>query len=182
MFSFGFNERLNQETKQLAGHSVPVCLWGKDEEPTLEEEMFFNGMNKLFNICRCYLEEEYDADMASHFSDIFYYKQIEYTDKKSKTKKKKDDTAASVLYAKPIYLDKTRKIMSLFSSKGNNKVNPFDYLNQYCKVKMALIIEGIYLSKNVISLQIKASEVYVKPLKPREALLTIKKSDDEAES
>lgn len=36
--------------------------------------------NKLFNICRCYLEEEYGADMASHLSDIFYYKQIEYTD------------------------------------------------------------------------------------------------------
>ena len=72
--------------------------------------------------------------------------------------------------------------MSLFRSKGNNKVNPFKYLNQYCKVKMALIIESIYLSKNVFSLQIKAGEVYVKPLKPREALLTIKESDDEEES
>ena len=47
---------------------------------------------------------------------------------------------------------------------------------------MALIIESIYLSKNVISLQIKASEVYVKPLKPREALLTIKQNDDEEDS
>lgn len=46
---------------------------------------------------------------------------------------------------------------------------------------MALIIESIYLSKNVISLQIKANEVYVKPLKPREALLIIKESDDEEE-
>lgn len=46
---------------------------------------------------------------------------------------------------------------------------------------MALIIESIYLSKNVISLQIKANEVYVKPLKPREVLLIIKESDDEEE-
>lgn len=46
---------------------------------------------------------------------------------------------------------------------------------------MTLIIESIYLSKNVISLQIKANEVYVKPLKPREVLLIIKESDDEEE-
>ena len=45
---------------------------------------------------------------------------------------------------------------------------------------MALIIEGIFISKTVTSLQIK---VHVKPLKPREALLTIKESnDDESES
>ena len=29
LFSFGVNERLNQETNQLACYSVPVCLWGK---------------------------------------------------------------------------------------------------------------------------------------------------------
>ena len=98
---------------------------------------------------------------------------------KGKTTKTKDDTAAPVLYEKLIYSDKTKKIMSLFRSKGNDKVNPFDYLYQYCKVKMALIIESIYLSKNVISLQIKASEVYVTPLNARKALLAIKESDDE---
>ena len=47
---------------------------------------------------------------------------------------------------------------------------------------MALIIESIYHSKNVASLQIKAHEVYVKPLKPREALLTIKENESEEES
>lgn len=69
--------------------------------------------------------------------------------------------------------------MSLFRSKGKKTVNPFDYLNQYCKVKIALIIESIYLSKNIVSLQIKAHEVFIKPLKPREALLSIKESDDD---
>ena len=48
-------------------------------------------------------------------------------------------------------------ILSLFRKKGNDKVNPFDYLNQYCK---ALIIESIYLSKNIVSLQIKIHEVF----------------------
>lgn len=56
------------------------------------------------------------------------------------------------------------------------KQRKFDYLNQF---KIALIIESIYLSKNIVSLQIKAHEVFIKPLKPREALLSIKESDDD---
>ena len=46
---------------------------------------------------------------------------------------------------------------------------------------MALIIEGIFISKTVTSFHMKVHEVYIKPLKPREALLTIKESDDEGE-
>ena len=33
---------------------------------------------------------------------------------------------------------------------------------------MALIIESIFMSKTIVSLQIKAQEVYVKPLKHQE--------------
>ena len=47
---------------------------------------------------------------------------------------------------------------------------------------MALIIEGIFMIKTVTSLQVKGHEVYIKPLKPREALLTIKESDSDDES
>ena len=46
---------------------------------------------------------------------------------------------------------------------------------------MAIIIESIYLSKNIVSLQIKAHEVFIKPLKPREAVLSIQESDEEDE-
>ena len=44
---------------------------------------------------------------------------------------------------------------------------------------MALIIEGIFISKTVTSLQIKVHECYVKPLKPRESLLTIEEKEEE---
>ena len=47
---------------------------------------------------------------------------------------------------------------------------------------MALIIEGIFISKTVTSLQIKVHECYVKPLKPRESLLTIEEEEEEDES
>ena len=46
---------------------------------------------------------------------------------------------------------------------------------------MAIIFESIYLAKNIISLQIKAHEVHIKQLKPRETILEIKESGDEDE-
>ena len=112
-------------------------------------------------------------------NEILYYKQIEYTDEKGKRRKKKDKSRSPVLYVKLIYSDKTKKILSLFRTKGKKNINPLDYLDQYFNTKMAIIFESIYLSRNTISLQIKAHEVYIKPLKPRESLLVIKESDDE---
>ena len=61
-------------------------------------------------------------------------------------------------------------------------MNPFKYIDQYCNVKMALVVEGIFLSKTVTSLQIKVHECYVKPLKPRESLLTITEEEGDSES
>ena len=89
---------------------------------------------------------------------------------------KRDTSAAPVLYAKLIYSEKVKKILSLFRTKGKQKVNPFNYLNQYCHVKMALIIEGIFISKTVT---VKVHECYIKPLKPREPLLAIQEEDEQ---
>ena len=47
---------------------------------------------------------------------------------------------------------------------------------------MALIIEGIFISKTVTSLQIKVHECCVKPLKPTESLITIEEEKEEEES
>ena len=54
--------------------------------------------------------------------------------------------------------------------------------NQYCNVKLALIIEGIFISNTVTSLQIKVHECYVKPLKPRESLTKIEEEDSDSDS
>ena len=86
-----------------------------------------------------------------------------------------------MLYAKLIYSEKSKKILSLFKTKGKKDLNPFKYLDQYCHVRMALIIEGIFISKTVTSLQIKVHERYVKQLKPRQSLLTIQESDNESD-
>ena len=146
----------------------------------MKEEQFYKFICKIKEICHQHLEDEYGPDVASSLSDPLYYKQIEYTDKKGKKKTKKDSSAAPVLYAKLLYSDKLKKILSLFKVKGKKKVNPFNYLNQYCNVKMALVIEGIFMSKTVTSLQIKVHECYIKELK-RESLLKIEEEDEDQE-
>ena len=181
LFSFGVNEKKNQETGKLVGYSMPVCLWSKDSAPNTKELSFFETLNNVFFMCQKYLENEYGSHIASSLSSPFYYKQIEYTDKKGKKKTKVDETSTPVLYAKLIYSEKSKKILSLFKTKGNKDLNPFRYIDQYCNVKMALIIEGIFISKTVTSLQIKVHECYVKPLKPRESLLTIEEEEEESE-
>ena len=182
LFSFGVSEKKNQETGRLAGYSIPVCLWNRDSVSNTKELAFFDTINNIVLMSQKHLEDEFGPDLASSMSSPFYYKQIEYTDKKGRTKTKKDDTSAPVLYAKLIYSEKSKKILSLFKGKGGRDLNPFKYINQYCNVKLALIIEGIFISKTVTSLQIKVHECYVKPLKPRESLLTIEEEKEEEES
>ena len=182
LFSFGVNEKKNQDTKKLVGYSIPVCLWSKDSEPSTKEKEFFDVINNITTASQYYLENEYGPDMASSLSSPLYHKQIEYTDNKGKKKTKVDESSAPFLYAKLIYSEKTKKILSLFKGKGGRDLNPFKYLNQYCNVKLALIIEGIFISKTITSLQIKVHECYVKPLKPRESLLTFEEEEEENES
>ena len=179
LFSFGVNEKKNQETNKLVGYSMPLCLWAKDSTPNPQELSFFETLNNVMELCRLHLESEYGADLASSLSSPFYYKQEEYIDKKGKKKTRIDESSAPVLYAKLIYSEKSKKILSLFKTKGKKDLNPFRYIDQYCNVRMALIIEGIFISKTVTSLQIKVHECYVKPLKPRESLLTIDEESDE---
>ena len=179
LFSFGVSEKKNKETKKLVGYSVPVCLWGKDSQPSEKEQAFFDVLNNITSITTNFLETEYGPDVASSLVSPFYYKQVEVVDKKGKKRTKKDTSAAPVLYAKVIYSEKSKKILSLFKTKGGKDVNPLKYIDQYCNVKMALVIEGVFISKTVTSLQIKVHECKIKQLKPRESLLQIDDSSDE---
>ena len=88
LFSFGVSEKKNQETNKLVGYSIPVCLWSRDSEPSNKEKAFFDVINNVVTLSQQHLENEYGPDLASTLSSPFYYKQIEYTDKKGKREQK----------------------------------------------------------------------------------------------
>ena len=111
LFSFGVSEKKNEDTGKLVGYSIPVCLWSRDSEPNNKEKAFFDVINNLKTLSQQHLENEYGADLASTLSSPFYYKQIEYTDKKGKKRTKVDESSAPVLYAKLIYSEKSKKLL-----------------------------------------------------------------------
>ena len=78
LFSFGINERRNEETGKLTGYSIPVCLWKKDKEPNQKEEnFFFKLLNKIHGICQDHLAKNYCENEETSLGEILYYKQIE---------------------------------------------------------------------------------------------------------
>ena len=131
------------------------------------------------DLCRDHLSRDYGENEAACLSDILYYKQIEYTDGKSKTKKKKDKTSAPVLYLKLIYSSDTKKVSTIFRVKGNKEVKPLDYKDKYFNTRMAIIFDSIYLGKTSISIQVKAHEVHILPFEGRKSILEYKENDDE---
>ena len=177
LFSFGVNERKSLENDELVGYNLPVCLWEKDEEATPLQREFWKCLTKLQTWCHKYLEKTYRGDTAVRLRDILYYKQT--IDEQGVTKK--DESLPPVLYAKLIYSGKSQSIVSLFRTKGDDNVDPMLYFEKYCTVKMALIIESIYVSETSVSIQVKVSECYVKPQRKLTPLLTIEDSDEELE-
>ena len=157
LFSFGVNDRKSLESDEPP---LPVCLWGKDEEPTSEQTEFFACLTKIQVFVHKYLEKTYGADVSERLREILYYK----TTTNKKGKKIKDESFPPVLYAKLIYSGKEDKIISLFRTKGDDKVDPMLYFERYCTVKLALIIESIYISETSVSIQVKVNDCYVKPL------------------
>ena len=55
LFSFGVNEKKNQETNKLVGYSIPVCLWAKDSERTTKEKAFFDVINNVTTLSQKHL-------------------------------------------------------------------------------------------------------------------------------
>ena len=181
LFSFGISERKDQETNKISGYSIPVCLWKKDAEPNQKEINLLNIVNRVQELCHDHLSREYGESEANCLSDILYYKQIESTDGKGKTKKKKDKSSAPVLYVKLIYSSDTKKFSTIFRVKGNKEVKPLDYKDKYFNTRMAIIFDSIYLGKTNISIQVKAHEVHILPFEERKSILEYKENDEDDE-
>ena len=182
LFSFGISERKDQETNKINGYSIPVCLWTKDSEPNQKETNFLNIIKKVQDLCQDHLSREYGENEATSISDMLYYKQVEYVDKKGKTKKKKDESSSPVLYVKLIYSSETKKFSTIFRVKGEQEVKPLEYKDKSFNTRMAIIFDSIYLGGKSISIQVKAHEVHILPFEERKPLLDYKENDDEEES
>ena len=127
------------------------------------------------------LAKEYGQNQASSLGEILYYKQIEYTDGKGKTKKKKDKSSAPVIYVKLSYPSDNKNFSIIFKVKGDKEVKPLEYKDKYFNTRMAIIFDSIYLGKTSISIQVKAHEVHILPFEEKKSILEYKENDEEDE-
>ena len=177
LFSFGVKEQLEKTTKKPTGYSIPVCLWGKENEPTDEERQFHNFIRDIYDLCYKKLKNKYGEKTVDKMKFPIYLNEVESDciDETSIIK------LSPVLYAKLCYSEKVKKFSTLFDSKSDGyNTSPLDYIEKYCYVKMILQIESIYISAKTISVQIRAKEVYFKPLPERERLMKMNPLDEES--
>ena len=165
LFSFGVQRSVDKDGWDLNGYSMPVCLFNDYKELTEKDLDFQDGLEQIEELCREHLEND---KKKAGFASLLKSPLVEKNDK------------SPVLYPKLIFSKKANKIYTLFHSKESDKLNPLDYLDQYCYVKMSLIIDSIYISEKSVTIQIKVNDVFVKPIKTR-AKLVSPPSDDEDE-
>ena len=164
LFCFGVQKSVDEDG-DIYGYSIPTCLWSDYKEPSQKELDFYNGLKKFEKLCYEHLKNVFGSETAKMLKIPLIEK----------------DERPPILYSKLIFSKKVHKIHTLFHSRGNDKENPLDYLDQYCKVKMSLMIESIYISDETVTVQIKVNDIFVKPLIERQVLVTISPSDDEEE-
>lgn len=164
LFSFGVKKNVDED-EDLIGYSIPTCLWSEIYTPSQKQLDFYDGLKKIEEVCYEHLKKECGSKTAKMLKIPLIEK----------------DERAPILYSKLIFSKKTQKIYTIFHSRESNKENPLDYLDELCYVKMALIIDSIYISDKTVTLQIKVNDIFVRPILDRQVLVTLSPSDDEDE-
>ncbi|PFX12773.1 hypothetical protein AWC38_SpisGene23215 [Stylophora pistillata] len=146
-FSFGVQPSMNKRG-DVVGYTLPTPLWNNKAdgsgEPTQKEFAFYEALKELKHICYQYLDDVYGTDVAESIK-------FPLVEKEGK---------APVLYPKLMYSQKSGRIRTLFHSKEESKVDPLECLD-YCKVKMSIVVDSIYLGLDYASVQLKVNDVYV---------------------
>lgn len=160
LFSFGVSENKNQETNNVNGHVLPLCLWSRNG-PTKEEKAWTDTFDKIVEHCKKHLidnrEElnKHDLEMADlkKFNPLYWKRE----------KGKIVEGTGPTLYAKLITSKKQNvtKILSMFFNEHGDNIDPLSLLGKYCYVKAAIKIESIFVG-NKMSLQIKVYEAECK--------------------
>ena len=158
LLSFGIQEIQDRDKKQVLGYQMPICLWGK-KKVSEEEKRFTDKFEELLEYIKDFLrtikEEVNVTDEMINQMNILNWKY--------ENGKRKEDKGP-LLYSKLIMNNRTNKIVtSFFNEENNERLEPFDLMNQKCVVTAALKIENIIIGKK-ISVQVKLFEVLCKKI------------------
>lgn len=159
VYSFGVSENLDQQTKQVNGYVMPLCLYNKNG-PSQAEIAFVDTFNAIVEKCKDYLlDNKEDLELYDlEKSELKKLNPLYYKKEKGKVVEGQGPT----LYAKLIVSKKQDKIITvMFDKESGEEINPLDLLGKYCYAKGAIKFESIFIGTK-ISLQIKLYECEVR--------------------
>ena len=161
LFSFGVQESVFKKKK--IGYQIPLCLHSKDD-PTPDEVKFSKCLKDIQSKCHYYLKKNFSPDVSEHLSEIIYGK-----------------SSSPILYLKLDWHTKKDKILTLLRTKEKESALLLKWMQDYCKVVTAISFKSIYIGENSVSIQVRAEEIYFKPLpkKEKKPMLVVEDSDEE---
>lgn len=169
LFSFGISENISQETGNVSGHVMPLCLWSRDRDtgksvPTDNEKRWTDTFNAVVDCVKDHLVKEKDNfdKYAEHTDDEFRVLLKKFNPLYWKKEKGKVvEGTGPTLYAKLIETKKKEQgIITKFYDYNDNQLNPMTLLKTPCHVRGAVKIESIFVG-NSPSLQVKLYEAEV---------------------
>lgn len=152
LFSFGVQENVIKRKK--IGYQIPLCFHSKDGM-TADEEIFIKCLKDIQTKCYRHLRKNFAPDVSETLSSII---------------KEKSSSRSPILYLKLDWSEEEDKIQTLLTTTTSDSSSPslLDWMQGYCKVVVAISFKSIYIRKNSVSIQVKAEEIYFKPLPKKE--------------
>lgn len=170
LYSYGVSENISQETGNVSGHTMPLCLWSRDRDtgkanPTESEKRWTDTFNSIVEAIKDHIIK--NREMFDKYSENTEDEMKFLLKKFNPLYWKKDkgrivEGTGPTLYPKLIETKKKEQgIMTKFYDFSANPIdNPLSLVKVPCKVRAAVKIESIFIGKDC-SLQVKLYEADV---------------------
>jgi hypothetical protein len=174
IFSFGIKEQLDPVTKISTGnYTLPLCLFNRNEVSE-NEKMWSENFKSIVNKCKEHLlklkeDEEFSENGYKINKDNLEDFEINsvYLGPRNKNKKVEDPNYKPILSPKLISKynrdgeNNEKEVITQFYDENGENINYKDLIGKYFNTTAAIKIEGIFINKKTISLQVKVLEAEV---------------------
>lgn len=159
LISFGLDEKLSVQNKNLTGYQMSVLLWSKETIPIrTEEEKFIRVLNDITEKIRTHL---LSIQKEINRSDLLFEEEVQKlnTIYYKKEKGKIIPNKSPILFLRCFYDKQKEKIETIFIDEEDQKeVNPFMCFHQKINTKLMIKIDSIYMNREKITIQLKLSK------------------------
>lgn len=189
LFSFGIQENKSSETGQVTGHSMPLCIYKKDD-PTDDQKLWVKKFNELVEHIKQLLLDARDENGMSdlHMNDLFRLNPLYWKKENGKIV----PGTGPILYAKMMEraakydedgkLLENARVNTIIQNKKGDMIDPLNPQNhgKWCTVDASINIESVFFGAKT-TLQVKMYDGIIDMLSGGMVKLKTRNVSNEAE-